>query len=253
MCLVKNGEGKTYNGMAIRLSHGVLVSWDGRLIMHCTAKMDCADKCHVYGTFFAAKSKIVTFGMDRKIRRHLRRELRKKQNERASLSGATRDDSLSDDGSVPIFQNSDDDGGDSGSGDDSDCSVDEGIATEVIGERVVDTGIRAESLSQVKAVVTSHSAKRKRNTTHVSLAIKELPIPRKIVKSMPTSLLIAKELPIPRKGATPKSTPAPNRQGDERYRQEGERHRQGDQRHCHCLGSCRQGEETRRQEWRDQG
>jgi hypothetical protein len=129
MCLVKNGEGKTYNGMAIRLSHGVLVSWDGRLIMHCTAKMDCADKCHVYGTFFAAKSKIVTFGMDRKIRRHLRRELRKKQNERASLSGATRDDSLSDDGSVPIFQNSDDDGGDSRSGDDSDCSVDEGIAT----------------------------------------------------------------------------------------------------------------------------
>jgi hypothetical protein len=154
--------------------------------------MDCADKCHVYGTFIAAKSKIVTIGMDCKIRRHLRRELRKKQNERASLSAATQDYSLSDDGSVPMFQNSDDDGSDCGSADDSDCSVDEGIATEVVGERVVDTGIWEESLSQVNAAVTSHSAKRKRTSTHVSsLAIKELPIPRKIVKTIPPSLIIA--------------------------------------------------------------
>jgi hypothetical protein len=163
------------------------------------------------------------------------------------LSAATQDDSLSDDGSVPMFQNSDDNGSDSGSDDDCDCSVDEGIATEVVGERVADTDIGEESLSQVKAAVTSHSAKRKRTITHVSLAIKEFLIPRKIVKSISPSLTIAEELPIPgKKGATPKSTPAPNCEGEQKYRQEGERHR-------HRPGACRPEEERRRQEWRCQG
>jgi hypothetical protein len=211
MSLVKNGEGKTYNGMAIRLSHGVLVSWDGRLIRHCTAKMDCAHKCHFYGTFFAAKSKIVTYGMDRKIRRHLRQELHEEQNGKASLSAATVDDVVPDDGNVPIFQHSDDSSGGE-SGDDSDCSVDEGIAGEIVGKRVVDTGLWEESLSRANVAVASRFVKRNETIAmDVTSEIVELPIPRKVSKSAQPSLIVAEEpCTIPRTVATLKPAPAPN-------------------------------------------
>ena len=63
----KNSAGTTYNGMAIKLTHGVLISWDGRLIRHCTSMMQRKKDCHVYGTFFAAKTAIVRYGVQRAI------------------------------------------------------------------------------------------------------------------------------------------------------------------------------------------
>jgi hypothetical protein len=60
----RNGDGhRTYNGLAIQLTHGVLISWDGRLIRHCTSLMNRPQESeHVYGTFFAAKNSIVRYG-----------------------------------------------------------------------------------------------------------------------------------------------------------------------------------------------
>ena len=52
---------REYNGIAIKLTHGVLVSWDGRLIRHGTSVMN--RQGNVFGTFFAAKTKVVKHGM----------------------------------------------------------------------------------------------------------------------------------------------------------------------------------------------
>ena len=52
---------KEYYGIAIKLTHGVLISWDGRRIRHCTSMMN--RRGNVFGTFFAAKTKLVKYGM----------------------------------------------------------------------------------------------------------------------------------------------------------------------------------------------
>ena len=62
--------------MAVKLGHGVAISWDGRVIRHCTSAShpdgmergrvgevkDSHFKNHLYGTFSAAKEKIVRMG-----------------------------------------------------------------------------------------------------------------------------------------------------------------------------------------------
>ncbi len=59
--------------LAIKLSHGVAISWDGRIIRHCTSlsKPDGSDgkrvgegrhRNHLYGTFTAAKERVVNAG-----------------------------------------------------------------------------------------------------------------------------------------------------------------------------------------------
>lgn len=53
---------REYKGIAIKLSHGVLVSWDGRLIRHCTS-VKTRHAGNFFGTFFAAKTRVVKFGM----------------------------------------------------------------------------------------------------------------------------------------------------------------------------------------------
>ncbi|KAI2493781.1 hypothetical protein MHU86_20744 [Fragilaria crotonensis] len=63
----KTRTGRTYNGVAIKLTHGTLISWDGRLIRHATSIMDRKPGCHVYGTFFGAKAAIVHYGVRRAI------------------------------------------------------------------------------------------------------------------------------------------------------------------------------------------
>ena len=63
----KNKGGHMYNGVAIKLTHGTLISWDGRLIRHCTSVMDRKEGGHVYGTFFGAKTKLVHYGIQRAI------------------------------------------------------------------------------------------------------------------------------------------------------------------------------------------
>jgi hypothetical protein len=69
----KTHTGPTFNGLAIKLTHGVLISWDGRVIRHGTSMMDRKGGCHVYGTFFAAKSAIVRYGVKRAIALECRR------------------------------------------------------------------------------------------------------------------------------------------------------------------------------------
>jgi hypothetical protein len=69
-------DGKPFSGLAVRLYHGVAISWDGRVLRHCTSvsKPDGEDKAevfsgggqrfdnHLYGTFTACKEKVVRAG-----------------------------------------------------------------------------------------------------------------------------------------------------------------------------------------------
>jgi hypothetical protein len=67
-------NGTPFNGVAVRLYHGTAISWDGRVIRHCTSltRPDGAKKPigggrdptvnHVYGTFSAAKKRAVNAG-----------------------------------------------------------------------------------------------------------------------------------------------------------------------------------------------
>jgi hypothetical protein len=65
-------SGETFNGVAIKLRHGTAISWDGRVIRHCTSlsRPDGAEgkiigqgtRNHLYGTFTAAKERIVSSG-----------------------------------------------------------------------------------------------------------------------------------------------------------------------------------------------
>lgn len=68
-------KGEPFEGLAIKLGHGVAISWDGRVIRHCTSISQpdglCGQKVgsdrkkfsnKLYGTFTAAKEKIVKAG-----------------------------------------------------------------------------------------------------------------------------------------------------------------------------------------------
>ena len=53
---------RDYQGVAIKLSHGVLISWDGQVVKHCTSVCD-EPNGDVCGTFFATKTRDVRQGM----------------------------------------------------------------------------------------------------------------------------------------------------------------------------------------------
>jgi hypothetical protein len=68
-------DGTPFHGLAVKLFHGVAMSWDGRKIRHCTSlSHPDGEGCgmvgegksrfenHLYGTFTAAKEKIVRVG-----------------------------------------------------------------------------------------------------------------------------------------------------------------------------------------------
>jgi len=69
-------DGTPFSGLAVRLYHGVAISWDGRVLRHCTSvlKPDGEDSAkvssgggqrfdnHLYGTFTACKEKITKAG-----------------------------------------------------------------------------------------------------------------------------------------------------------------------------------------------
>jgi hypothetical protein len=71
---------RLFNGLAIRLRHGTAISWDGRLIRHCTSVprpdgpegsvvgSGCEQINHLYGTFTTAKEKIVAAGRKRRAK-----------------------------------------------------------------------------------------------------------------------------------------------------------------------------------------
>lgn len=100
----KPGTKDSYNGLVIRLYHGVLISWDGRIIRHCTSVMERKasggkkQSHNVYGTFFAAKTRHITLGQQQcesrlasawyqEINGVLKK--RRKGNEEMKLSSAT--------------------------------------------------------------------------------------------------------------------------------------------------------------------
>jgi hypothetical protein len=56
------GTDREYNGIAIKLSDGVLIGWDGRLIRHGTSMVG-SRVGNIYGTFFAPKTRIIQYGM----------------------------------------------------------------------------------------------------------------------------------------------------------------------------------------------
>jgi hypothetical protein len=58
---------RMFSGIAVKLSHGVLISWDGRLVRHCTSHINSREG-NVYGSFFSAKSRIIKHGMHRALR-----------------------------------------------------------------------------------------------------------------------------------------------------------------------------------------
>jgi hypothetical protein len=45
-----------------QLTHGVAIQWDGRIIRHCTPRVVPGKGNHIYGTFCAAKAKVVDVG-----------------------------------------------------------------------------------------------------------------------------------------------------------------------------------------------
>jgi hypothetical protein len=57
------GTNRDYNGIATKLSDGVLIGWDGRLIRQGTSTMVGSRVRNVYGTFFAPKTRIIQCGM----------------------------------------------------------------------------------------------------------------------------------------------------------------------------------------------
>jgi hypothetical protein len=65
-------DGNPFNSVAVKLHHGTAISWDGRVIRHCTSltspdgrpetQFVSESSNHVYGTFSAAKERIVNVG-----------------------------------------------------------------------------------------------------------------------------------------------------------------------------------------------
>jgi hypothetical protein len=49
-------------GLAIHLFNGVTVSWDGRILKHCTSKAERDSGSVMYDTFFSGKKSPVSFG-----------------------------------------------------------------------------------------------------------------------------------------------------------------------------------------------
>ena len=65
-----HGAGNKFHGIAVKLYHGVGISWDGRAIRHnSTVNLSSNngkkrhEKQHVYGTFVAAKTAILEYGL----------------------------------------------------------------------------------------------------------------------------------------------------------------------------------------------
>jgi hypothetical protein len=56
------GAEREYNGIAIKLSDGVLIGWEGRLIRHGTSMVGSRVGI-IYGIFFAAKTQIIQYEM----------------------------------------------------------------------------------------------------------------------------------------------------------------------------------------------
>jgi hypothetical protein len=56
--MILHHQNKQYNGVAVKLSDGVSISWDGRVIRHCTTVTNSGNNNSVHGIFWAAKKSI---------------------------------------------------------------------------------------------------------------------------------------------------------------------------------------------------
>ena len=88
----------TYQGVAIKLTHGTMISWDGRVIRHATsvvdeARVDNGDKPnHRYGNFFAAKSSVVAFGARMALMKKLEEAIRRRCRVKVDREGEAADE-----------------------------------------------------------------------------------------------------------------------------------------------------------------
>ena len=53
-------QGRVYYGLRIKLCHGAIVNWDGRVMKHFTSLTDVGDGNHVYGYFFCPSTRLIT-------------------------------------------------------------------------------------------------------------------------------------------------------------------------------------------------
>jgi hypothetical protein len=59
--------GNKFHGLAVKLTHSVAVSWDGRVLRHCTSMCepkanDAAEQNLLFGSFTAAKFRVLQAG-----------------------------------------------------------------------------------------------------------------------------------------------------------------------------------------------
>lgn len=57
-------DAKTYSGLAIKLSHGVIISWDGRVLRHATSEANHGVGNNVYGWFWGADARAVSHAFE---------------------------------------------------------------------------------------------------------------------------------------------------------------------------------------------
>jgi hypothetical protein len=57
-------DGKVYKGLAIRLHHGTMIAWDGRILRHATTVTHTSTSNRVFGTFFAASGNAIKYSLN---------------------------------------------------------------------------------------------------------------------------------------------------------------------------------------------
>ena len=96
-------QGKPFAGLAIKLTHGVAISWDGRVIRHCTSlshpdgwegerigdRFSQQFTNNLYGTFTAAKERVVNAGRAQCRKEWLEEARREVDDERGSVGAGT--------------------------------------------------------------------------------------------------------------------------------------------------------------------
>ncbi|KAI2500811.1 hypothetical protein MHU86_13668 [Fragilaria crotonensis] len=115
-------DGRAFEGVAIKLRHGTAISWDGRLIRHCTSlsRPDGGNQCcgfrkgslnHLYGTFTCAKERLVNAGRRRAKMMQEMEEFAYTDEERSRILGDEKEPSDEDEIFAPTIKDADPDDG----------------------------------------------------------------------------------------------------------------------------------------------
>lgn len=116
-------DGRAFEGVAIKLRHGTAISWDGRLIRHCTS-LSRPDGVgtnvvgsgkgslnHLYGTFTCAKERLVNAGRRRAKMMQEMEEFAYTDEERSRILGDEKEPSDEDEIFAPTIKDADPDDG----------------------------------------------------------------------------------------------------------------------------------------------